>query len=154
MPSPLDSTVESLKDKVLRINEQTETVTRDVDRPAYRRINLYFGVLAPALLVDKIKITLDNGPERTVEYDRGQAIALLNGVDRILSASADPGIHQVHVEVSGQYSDAKTGDAPVVKTLDIRFRKDSTPTDIELDLIKPRYSSTPTLHAVQWAPAS
>ena len=154
MPSPYDATTEELKQKVLRLDQKTHDLHQKLERPAYSRIDVYLGVKTPSFLVNRIEISIDGHTPETIKYDRRQSIALLNGSDRVLAASADPGLHHLHVKVTGRYADAKPDDPPVETSLDATFRKDQSAAELEFELASRRFSSDPVLHLLQLVPVN
>lgn len=156
MPSPLDPQVQSIKRDALQIQRQTDDLKRQLLTPDYARTDIYFGVQAPGLLIDRVVVRIDDGAPLKVDYDRGDAIALLHGGLATLARVNIPrGPHQLHAEVTGHYADDKPHTPPVVKTLSADFEKSDAAAELEVNVAtEGLFSSRPILQLVQWRRAS
>lgn len=151
MPSPQDAPTEALKNKVLELDSQIQTLQQQMVYPAYSRVSLYVGVRIPNLLIRKIQVSIDGGTPVTVEYHRGQSIALLRGgLDRILRINVKPGLHRVHATFTGQYDQAKKGKPPVKMELNAAFRKKDQPVQLEVQVYNSGFIASPHLRLLQW----
>lgn len=156
MPSPLDSQVQSIKRDALQIQRQTDDLKRQLQTPRYSRTDIYLGVRAPGLLIDRVVVRIDGGAPLQVDYDRSDAIALLHGgLATLAHVNIPRGQHQLRAEVTGHYADDKPHTPPVVKTLSADFEKSDAAAELEVNVVTEGFfSSRPSLRLVQWLRAS
>ncbi|MBL6749246.1 MAG: hypothetical protein ISP90_01925 [Nevskia sp.] len=152
-PLQLDQNIQQLKEQVLAIEQQAETLEQGYLYPTQSRVSFYIGTKTPGLVISKISLSLDGGAPVNYYYSEREGVALQDHGDlqRIFSCTLAPGGHRLHADFAAQYADARPQDRPFVGHLDTPFTKDDGPAEMELSLGQDASTAPLALKLRQWS---
>lgn len=136
----LDQTVQQLRQEVLRINAEAQAVEDALRYPALTRADVLLGVAVSQLLIQEIRLQIDDRPVVTTTFSEATAAALLRsgGLQRVLRANLDPGVYRLKVEVEGRYADAAEDAEPLRLEHTETIEKTLAPLQVEIALAPQR----------------
>jgi hypothetical protein len=136
----LDQTVQQLRQEVLRINAEAQAVEDALRYPALTRAEVLLGVAVSQLLVQEIRLQIDDRPVVSTTFSEATAAALLRsgGLQRVLRANLDPGVYNLKIEVEGRYADAAADAEPLKLTHTATIEKTLAPLQVEIALAPER----------------
>lgn len=151
----LDQNIQALKDEVLQFNRDALSTEESFGYPDHTRVEIYVSVETPALLMQKITVSVDGGAPVTYTYNELDSRALVRskGLQRLARFNVARGAHRLKADFVAQYADAKEGDPLVVDRFDTVFDKTLTPSTLELVIGKSRRGGNPVLRLQEWRPA-
>lgn len=129
----LDQTIQALKDEVLDISRDAQSIENTVLAPEDQRVSIYVSLSVRGLLLDEVGIAIDDGAAEVHHYDEHEARALLaaHSAQRVLRTAVAVGAHRIRFTYSGHYADAKPEDAPVTGQYEAIFDKDYRESELE-----------------------
>lgn len=128
-----DQTVQALKDEVLDISREAQSVENAVLAPEDQRVSIYVSVGVRGLLLDKVSVAIDGGPAEVHHYDEHDARAMLaaHSSQRVLRTAVAVGAHRIRFSYSGHYADAKPETPPATGQYEAIFDKDYRESELE-----------------------
>ncbi|GAC1621730.1 MAG: hypothetical protein NVS9B10_04900 [Nevskia sp.] len=150
----LDGSIQALKAEVLDINQRGLDVEENFLYPELTRVTVYVGVKAPGLLLNEVKVTIDDGAPMAHAYDTLEAVVLQRrGLYRLLKINAQPGAHRIKAEFSAHFADAKP-EAPLLRgRYEAVFEKTLKPAELEFAIVQENFLSVPTMKLRDWRAA-
>ncbi|MDI3258225.1 MAG: hypothetical protein QJR02_00660 [Sinobacteraceae bacterium] len=150
----LDQDVQQLKNQVLTIERDAQTLEDDYLYPPYKRLSVYLGVQVPGLLVRDVAVSIDGGDSDRHQYSEIEAITLQDGgLHRVLKENVTPGAHRIRVWFTAQYADARPSDPPFRGYYEGYFNKGREPAELEFDIVREGVLAKPTLRFLDWRAA-
>lgn len=132
----LDQAVQALKDEVVELTVEAQSIENTVLVPEHLRVSVYLRVDVAGLLLDEVNIAIDERAEESYRYDDKDARALLSeqALQRVLRVTVGEGAHRIRLRYRGHYADDTELDPPVVGTYEAIFDKDPEETELEFTI--------------------
>lgn len=150
----LDAEVQALKAEAIDINQTGLGIEERFLYPERTRLFVYVGVKPPGLLVDVVRVQIDNAPATEHKCSVEESYGLQRkGLLRVVRGNAERGTHRLRAEITARYADAKPDTAPYRLTIEETFDKGAEPSYLELSLFLQGFDNTPHLRLRDWKPA-
>ncbi|MFA5938748.1 MAG: hypothetical protein WC809_05280 [Sinimarinibacterium sp.] len=132
----LDQTIQALKDEVLDISRDAQSVENAVLAPEDQRVSIYVSVGVRGLLLDEVSVAIDGAPADVYHYDEHDARAMLaaHSSQRVLRTAVAVGPHRIRFSYSGHYADAKPDTPPTTGQYEAIFDKDYRESELEFSV--------------------
>lgn len=132
----LDQTVQALKDEVVELTVEAQSIENAVLVPEHLRVSVYLRVDVAGLLLDEVSIAIDDRAEESYRYDEKDSRALLSeqAVQRVLRATVGEGAHRIRLHYRGHYADDTELDPPIEGTYEAIFDKHPEETELEFTI--------------------
>ena len=136
-----DASITALKAATLDLLQAQPALADPADSLA-----IYVGNPAPGLLLDEIKVWIDNAPPLRYEYSDREAYALhQGGLHRLALTTLAPGAHRFRVDVATRYTDAPPDHLRQAGVLEQQISIGAEPQSVELELQASSFRGRPEL---------
>ncbi len=117
-------------------------------------LTVYVGNKDQALLLDEIKVYIDDAPAQRYEFSDRESLALhRDGLHRLALTTLAPGTHRFRADFAARFTDAPPDHGRAAGMLDRNITIEAQPAIIELELVSGGYIGKPELqfHQLQAA---
>jgi len=136
-----DDSIASLKAAVLDLIQ-----ARPVAPEATGSLAIYIGDRAPGVLLDEIKVWIDDAPPLRYEYSDREAYALhQGGLHRLAISTLSPGAHRFRADFAMRLTDAPPDHLRLAGVLEQKINIGAQPEIVELELDAGGFMSKPNL---------
>lgn len=149
----LDQTIQALKDEVVELSREAQSIENAVLIPAHQRVSIYLGVDVRGLLLREVSVAIDDRAPEVYHYDERDARALLaeNSLQRVLRTTVAPGPHRIRLAYSARYADDKPDAPAVADSYEAIFDKDHHEAELEFTISRvSRFGNDTSLSMKQW----
>lgn len=134
----LDQTMQALKDEVIELTTEAQSIENTVLVPDHLRVSVYLRVDVAGLLLDEVSVAIDERDAESHRYDERDARALLSeqALQRVLRATVGEGAHRIRLNYRGHYADDGPEDPPVTGSYEAIFDKGDRETELEFTIAR------------------
>ncbi len=147
-----DSSLQQIKYEAVGFEADLQKLDRNLRFPPADRVTIDASVNAPDLQLQSFEVSVDGAPAVRQIYSHVEAIAFRSGgLQRVLTISAAPGTHRLHVTFSAMPNGGSPLNPTISGSFDQSFEKlAGQPLTLELALVRDDARSAPALRRRSW----
>ncbi|MES0872405.1 hypothetical protein [Sinimarinibacterium thermocellulolyticum] len=149
----LDQLVQALKDEVIELTVEAQSIENTVLVPEHLRVSVYLRVDVAGLLLEEVSVAIDDRAAEVHRFDDRDARAMLSeqAARRILRATVGEGAHRIRLQYRARFADDTEEDPPVTGSYEAIFDKHADDTDLEFTISrKSRFGDELRTSMKQW----